>query len=258
LDTFGSASITVAQVSQKLSAGSAEAVAFAETLPEALQTMLIDTPQSFKLKLGKALEKHRDTCFGIDNLRLERGPNDRKNVGTWRVIEAVAGSAGSASPRHVQQNSDLFSSVNEGRQEEKDAYEHRGENSLHSLHSQENTLLPDILQHGSTSGESLVSAASDALCSEIGHATLPAPSECDDGPSLDSLRELYTAVKAHLPHFAPHGTVLWKVPGSGFEEGMVSRAQYCQRLLSCCKSGDVSRMQAAQAEMQVRLGKGEA
>src|SRR5207244_11637804 len=97
----------------------------------------------------------------------------------------------------------------------------------------------------------------EAVDLETGYATLPASSSLEDGPSLDSLRELYTAVKSQLPHFVPHDTVLWKVPDSGFEVGMVSREEYCQRLLLCCKSGDASRMQAAQAEMKARLLDGE-
>jgi hypothetical protein len=65
-----------------------------ETLPEALQMTLKEKPQTFKIRLGKALEKRVDTCFGNNNLRLERGKDEHSKVSLWRV---VAGSAGSSS-----------------------------------------------------------------------------------------------------------------------------------------------------------------
>jgi hypothetical protein len=99
-DTWGEAWITIAEIIAVMHGQDAGSVSvpperlLGEMLPEALQVALKERPASFKIRLGKALEKRIDTCYGQDNLRLERGKNDRKRVGLWRV---VAGSAGSAS-----------------------------------------------------------------------------------------------------------------------------------------------------------------
>ena len=99
-DTWGEAWITIAEIIAVMNGQDAGSVSvpperlLGDMLPEALQFALKERPTSFKIRLGKALEKRIDTCYGKENLRLERGKNDRKRVGLWRV---VAGSAGSAS-----------------------------------------------------------------------------------------------------------------------------------------------------------------
>ena len=65
-----------------------------ETLPEALQIALKEKPQSFIVRLGKALDKRIDTCFGVENLHLEKSRNTHTNTCLWRVFSGGAGGAG--------------------------------------------------------------------------------------------------------------------------------------------------------------------
>ena len=104
LDLFGTGWVKIADIITSMDETGAENVAgsvsplpanvLLETLPEALQMTLKEKPHTFKIRLGKALEKRVDTCFGDDNLRLERGKDEHSKVSLWRV---VAGSAGSYS-----------------------------------------------------------------------------------------------------------------------------------------------------------------
>lgn len=73
------------------SAGSCEHLSLFEALPETLQTAFKGKPQSFRIRLGRALEKWVDACFGEENLRLERMMNAHQKTGSWRVMRGVAG-----------------------------------------------------------------------------------------------------------------------------------------------------------------------
>src|SRR5204862_8171301 len=54
-------------------------------LPEWLQVALKEKPKSFKVCLGKALEKRIDACFGEENLRLEKTKTAHRKTTVWRV-----------------------------------------------------------------------------------------------------------------------------------------------------------------------------
>jgi primase-polymerase (primpol)-like protein len=104
LDRFGSTWVRIADIIASINGIHAEEIAesisqlpatmFVEALPETLQLALKEKPASFKIRFGKALEKRVDTCFGDNNLRLERSKDEHSKVSLWRV---VAGSAGSLS-----------------------------------------------------------------------------------------------------------------------------------------------------------------
>ena len=47
--------------------------------------------------------------------------------------------------------------------------------------------------------------------------------------------------------------LLWRVPGSGFEDGYLPREEYFRRLEVCLSSRDPARRQAAVDEMKARL-----
>ncbi|MBA2680226.1 MAG: hypothetical protein H0U76_17745, partial [Ktedonobacteraceae bacterium] len=68
---------------------------FSETLPSALQMALKEKPRSFSIRLGKALDRLVDTCFGAENFRLEKKRDAHSKTNLWRIF---AGSAGSDSP----------------------------------------------------------------------------------------------------------------------------------------------------------------
>jgi hypothetical protein len=102
IDRYGSAWVRIADIiasindmqDEEIVGSTCElpATIFAEALPETLQLALKEKPTSFKIRFGKALEKRVDTCFGDNNLRLERSKDEHSKVSLWRV---VAGSAGS-------------------------------------------------------------------------------------------------------------------------------------------------------------------
>ena len=66
--------------------------ALCEALPDALQMVRREQQATFKIRLGKALEKRVDTCFGRANLHLERGRDEHSKVCLWRVVAGGAGS----------------------------------------------------------------------------------------------------------------------------------------------------------------------
>ncbi|HJT56652.1 MAG TPA: hypothetical protein VJ761_09155, partial [Ktedonobacteraceae bacterium] len=64
--------------------------ALAEALPDTLAPVRSDASGNFQRRLGKALAKHVDTCFGDENLRLERAGKDTHTKNQlWRVISAT-------------------------------------------------------------------------------------------------------------------------------------------------------------------------
>ena len=101
--TFGSEWVPVVQVTERIqslepiaggvnmAAGGSPGQHLAETLPEFLQIALKDRPNSFKVRLAKALERRVDTCFGPDNLHLEHMLDKHSKIGLWRVMRGVAG-----------------------------------------------------------------------------------------------------------------------------------------------------------------------
>jgi hypothetical protein len=94
--TFGSEWVPVVQITERIQslepvAGGSPGQHLAEILPEFLQIALKDRPNSFKIRLAKALEKRVDTCFGPDNLHLEHMLDKHSKIGLWRVMRGVAG-----------------------------------------------------------------------------------------------------------------------------------------------------------------------
>jgi hypothetical protein len=68
----------------------------AEALPERLQILLNEKPNSFRTRFGQELKKRVDECFGENNLHLEQGKKDRRGIVVWRVISSSTKSAGNA------------------------------------------------------------------------------------------------------------------------------------------------------------------
>jgi Bifunctional DNA primase/polymerase, N-terminal len=96
---FGKEWVSLALVGREITkanaAGSWEentANILSETLPEALQIALKEKPQSFSIRLGKALDKRIDTCFGVENIHLEKSRNAHSNTSLWRVFGGSGGS----------------------------------------------------------------------------------------------------------------------------------------------------------------------
>ncbi len=100
LETFGSQWIALSDVISKMEVAGSDAGSssqlpandLVEALPETLQIALKEKPKSFKIRLGKGLEKRVDTCFGIENVRLERARDGHKKLSRWRCLRGVAGS----------------------------------------------------------------------------------------------------------------------------------------------------------------------
>jgi hypothetical protein len=156
LDLFGTQWVKIADIIAMMNGADGEELAGSdlplpahvlfETLPEALQMPLREKSSTFKIRLGKALEKRVDTCFGDANLRLERGKDEHSKVSLWRV---VAGSAGSSSFATRVKKSSL-ALVNEERP--------TGESDwTDSPHSPQPSI-DHIVQNGSTSGPKSLSS----------------------------------------------------------------------------------------------------
>ena len=99
-----------------------------EHLPSTLQMALKEKPRSFPIRLGKALDRLVDTCFGVENLRLEKKRDAHSKTNLWRIF---AGSAGSVSPPTRVENLERKKSCvqeNTGRND--------GNNSPHSPQNQ--------------------------------------------------------------------------------------------------------------------------
>lgn len=62
-----------------------------DALPEFLQTALKEKPRSFSIRLGRALEKRVDACFGQENFRLEKQRDTHHKTSEWRVLRGVRG-----------------------------------------------------------------------------------------------------------------------------------------------------------------------
>jgi hypothetical protein len=100
--TFGSDWKTVKQLSDEIikDADSAEDAAdsdLALALPDPLQLDLKEKPNSFSIRLGKALEKRIETCYGDSNFRIERDKDSHTKGKKWRVVGDIADSADSHS-----------------------------------------------------------------------------------------------------------------------------------------------------------------
>ncbi len=101
----------------------------AQTLPEVLQIALKEKPKSFGIRLGRALDKRVDTCFGVENFRLEKKRDAHSKTSLWRVF---AGSAGSDSPPTRSENSSNIAAI----LLKKNTYENGGNHSPHSPQNQ--------------------------------------------------------------------------------------------------------------------------
>jgi hypothetical protein len=98
LETFSQEWKTTAEIVKEIkpAADSAENSAdsvFSLSLPEYLLEALKEKPKSFTIILGKALEKRVETCYGNQNLRIERGRDDHTKAKKWRIVADSADSA---------------------------------------------------------------------------------------------------------------------------------------------------------------------
>jgi len=64
-----------------------------ESLPESLQMTYRDNPKTFAIIFGKALRRQVDTCYGKDNLRLQRDKDTHTKGKKWRVVADSADSS---------------------------------------------------------------------------------------------------------------------------------------------------------------------
>ena len=83
----------------------------AEFLPDSLQSALKEKPKSFKIILGKQLEKRLETCFGDNNLRLERIRDKERKQWLWKVV--TGGTGGPEYPIYTGKKSENFSESDE-------------------------------------------------------------------------------------------------------------------------------------------------
>jgi hypothetical protein len=84
-----------------------------DALPEALQVAFKEKPATFKVRLGKALEKRIDACFGKENLRLEKAKAPRGNKTLWRVNCQMVRVVRVESNETENKNSEVHLPVNE-------------------------------------------------------------------------------------------------------------------------------------------------
>jgi hypothetical protein len=76
----------------------------AESLPEFLGMSRLDKPASFAMRLGRALSKNVDNCFGEENFRLERARDTHTKLPVWRV---VCSGSGQSDPQEQDASSNL-------------------------------------------------------------------------------------------------------------------------------------------------------
>ncbi|GHO82982.1 hypothetical protein [Dictyobacter formicarum] len=69
-----------------------------EVLPDTLQVALKEKPATFSVRLGKALDKRIDACFGDENLCLEKMLDTHHKKSLWRVFAGGAGGSSLPSP----------------------------------------------------------------------------------------------------------------------------------------------------------------
>jgi hypothetical protein len=86
-DVLGEADVSTRQLSARIAGSEPAALTrLAESLPDFLGEARVDKPATFEIRLGKALRKQVDNCFGQENLRLERGTNHHTGQPLWRVV----------------------------------------------------------------------------------------------------------------------------------------------------------------------------
>ncbi len=121
-----------------------------ETLPAPLQMALKEKPRSFSIRLGKALERLVDTCFGSENFRLEKKRDSHSRNNLWRIF--AAGAVSVSTPARVEKKNDTNVSITEN------IYRESGNNPQHQQQTRE-------AQNGSNG---LVGGAS-AISSSMNH-----------------------------------------------------------------------------------------
>ena len=86
-DVLGEEDVSTRQLSARIAGSDPAALSrLAESLPDFLGEARADKPATFEIRLGKALRKQVDKCFGRENLRLERGTNHHTGQPLWRVV----------------------------------------------------------------------------------------------------------------------------------------------------------------------------
>ena len=250
-ELFQEKAVTVQEITDNLksdtAAGSAAGSAFLEALPDYLAMVLNDKPNSFKIRLGKQLEKRIDTCYGPTNLHLKRTFEKHSKKQTWTV---VAGSAGS-DPSHTscENNPSTFSSC-----ESKTHIDNDWNNSPHSPQS-ENSQNGKFSQNGSVSQSSTNLATQGGKALPASDTALPAS---ESNPSKEEILSasseevqrlraeiitLYTQVRKLD---SQTGTRFWRTDGlGGYWNGILPLADYDARVQECLDSSDPVRMQSA-------------
>jgi hypothetical protein len=151
---FGEAGVKISEVVKVLNAepvaGSVAGSVFLDTLPEGLQISLKDKPQSFAIRLGKALERRVDTRFGPDNFCLKKEFDTNAKQKKWRVL---AGSAGSPLTHARSESGQILLFEKEKEKEENNKYSN-GESDYPHYPQAENA---DVPQVGSTSPVNAIS-----------------------------------------------------------------------------------------------------
>jgi hypothetical protein len=86
-DVLGEEYVSTRSLSARIAGSDPAALSrLAESLPDFLGEARVDKPATFDIRLGKALRKQIDNCFGQENLRLERGTNHHTGQPLWRVV----------------------------------------------------------------------------------------------------------------------------------------------------------------------------
>jgi hypothetical protein len=86
-DVIGEDYVSTRQLSARIAGSDPAAMTrLAESLPDFLGEARAEKPATFDIRLGKALRKQVDKCFGAENLRLERGTNHHTGQPLWRVV----------------------------------------------------------------------------------------------------------------------------------------------------------------------------
>src|SRR5690242_12543616 len=86
-DVIGEEGVSTRQLSARIAGSEPTALTrLAESLPDFLGEARAEKPATFDIRLGKALRRQVDKCFGAENLRLERGTNAHTGQPLWRVV----------------------------------------------------------------------------------------------------------------------------------------------------------------------------
>lgn len=88
---YGSRWVQISQVIDAMNEGkpdeTSSSTRLLETLPDSLKITLQDKPDSFRIRLGKSLERRLGLVYGEVGWYIERGKRNRNKVSLWRVCK---------------------------------------------------------------------------------------------------------------------------------------------------------------------------